>query len=397
MTSVEFLVVGGGPVGNATALELQRAGREVLLVDTGKAFSKVCGEGLLPPGWAALQALGVAELIEEKAPISEIVYRFTHQRDGAPCQLRAPLSSVSFGVRRELLCRAFERASRAFRLDVWRPAVFREMRLGERFVEAEVEHGGRSESVRCRYLIGADGLHSRVRRLAGLESTQPRSFSRWGCRVYLQGRHQVDGVTVTLGEDLESYMTPLGPELVGLAFLWSPERLGRPLSGTGPLWSRLLSRFSSSLRELLPDTTNSQGGEKAIGPLQQRVLSPLHSSRRVALVGDASGYLDALTGEGLCLGLQQARRLGQLLLAGAPERYPAAHRQIEWRHQLVVNSLLRLLSTPWLKHRVLGGLAATPDLFPRLVGVAVEEQSPMRLLGPDLLRFLGRLTTGVRR
>jgi 2-polyprenyl-6-methoxyphenol hydroxylase-like FAD-dependent oxidoreductase len=388
--SVEILVVGGGPVGSAVALELHRAGKEVLLIDAGASADKVCGEGLLPPGWRALEALGVASLVDEKAPIAEIAYRLPCPRTGAMRQLVAPLHSPSFGVKRDVLCRAFARAGERAGLPVWRPARLRALAIGETTVRATVEHGPSSEIV-CRRLIGADGLHSAVRRLAGLDSDQPRSFSRWGTRVYLRDRPG-KGVSVTLGAGMESYMTPLGGDLFGLSFIWCPQTVGRPLPGEGPIWRRLLALFPPSFRETLPPEEAFFGSERAIGPLEQRA-SPLHPSGLVALAGDAAGYFDALTGEGLCLGMLQAAALSAALLGGGIGSYPALHRAIKRRHQLVINLLLRLLERPSLRERVYSSLLEAPEVFAALVATAVEHHPWHRLLTPKLLRFLRLMLT----
>jgi 2-polyprenyl-6-methoxyphenol hydroxylase-like FAD-dependent oxidoreductase len=376
-------------VGTSVALELRRAGREVLLVDAGASVNKVCGEGLLPPGWIALQALGVADLIEDKAPISELVYQMPDPRDGRLRAMTATIDRPSFGVRREVLCRAFARASSECGLEVWRPARFRGVRFGPTKLHVQLEREGPVQ-VDCRYLVGADGLHSRVRREVGLESPEKRRFSRWGTRIYVRGRPH-KGVVVTLGDGVESYMTPLAADLSGLSFIWDPRRLGRPLPGDGPSWHRLIDGFPACFRESLPGEDAFFGPEQAIGPLQQRVLSPLHRSGRIALVGDAGGYLDALTGEGLCLGMLQAQALSRLMLEGRLDLYPRCHRAIKMRHHLVVNALLGLFAHSALKERVYAGLYGTPGMLQALVGVAVEHAPWYRLLRPELLRFL-RLT-----
>lgn len=390
---VEVLIVGGGPVGSALALQLHRAGRDVLLVDAGASPGKVCGEGLLPPGWAALERLGVAGLVTSKAAIEGLSYVLPDPRSGALRTLRAPVTRASFGVRRELLCQAFETALSQEAVPVARPSRFRGLCWRDGQVKVELEQAGEKRQIGCSVLVGADGLHSSVRRGAEMGSTRPRRFARWGCRVYLQNP-LCRGVTVTLGEGVESYMTPLGDGLCGLAFLWSPARLGRPLPGEGATWERLLARFPTSVRETLPASTQFFGADRAIGPLQQQVTSPLHASGRIALVGDAGGYLDALTGEGLCLGLLQAEALAALYLNGRLSDYPVAHRAIKQRHQVVVHLLLWLLARPALRERVFGALLRTPELFVKLLRTAVEEQPWQRLVTPDAGRFLYHLLRG---
>ena len=384
---VEFLVVGGGPVGTALALDLCRAGREVLLIDAGASPGKVCGEGLLPPGWEALEALGVVPFIEEKAAIRELTYQSVCPGDGRLRSITARIHRRSYGVRREVLCRAFAQAAEQSGLQVWRPARFRSFEASSERLQVEVSCSGERRLVGCRYLLGADGLHSSVRREAGLASPRPRKFSRWGTRIYLRGPSR-EGVTVTIGEGVECYQTPLAPDLSGLAFIWYPEQLGRPLPGDGPTWARLLRRLGPALRETLPAESAFFGSEKAIGPLQQQVLSPLHPGGRIALLGDAGGYFDALTGEGLCLGLLQAKALSGLLLRQRLGEYPRLYRAIKRRHHLAVNVLLRLFAHPALRERVFVGLDAAPEMLQALVEVAVEHRPWHRLLVRDAFRFL---------
>lgn len=391
----EFLVVGGGPVGLAAALRLHRAGREVLVVDAGASVDKVCGEGLLPPGWAALEELGVAEHVDEKGPIREVVYCMPEPSSQRLRQLVAPVHRPSFGVRREVLCQAFARATGQRQLEIWRPARFRSLSLKANSVRAQVTFQDRPCEIDCRYLIGADGLHSPVRRQAGMQSEKPPRFSRWGTRVYLRQPPRSLGVTVTLGDGVESYMTPLGPDLHGLSFIWSPRQLGRPLPGTGPTWQRLLTRFPSTYLDTLPSLDNFFGEDRAIGPLQQRVDSPLHSSGRIALVGDAGGYLDALTGEGLCLGMLQSEALAELLLQNRLDLYPRAHRAIKQRHQIVVHLLLYLLARPGLKERFFFSLLKAPEVFRAMISTAVEHQPLTRLCNADMPRFLLSMLTGL--
>ncbi len=366
-----MVVVGGGPVGTAIALELHRLGREVLLVDAGASAQKVCGEGILPLGWSVLEQLGVAEKIRLQAPIRELSYQMPTPDGRELRRLQARLRRPSHGVCREELSRALAEVLSERGLQVWRGARFRDLAWTASGCRLHLE-GGAEESVSCRLLVGADGLHSKVRERAGLVSERPRRFSRWGTRVYFRAPETASGVTVTLGDGLESYLTPLGEGLHGLAFLWSPELLGRPPAGDGPLWKRLLSRFPEVYRQTLPADVVFFGSEKAIGPLQQQVRSPLHPSGRVALVGDASGYLDALTGEGLCLGLAQARLLARLVAEGRLDEYPSRHRRVKFKHQVVVNGLLRLLERPRLREFAFASLHRAPWLFQGLVRTAVE-------------------------
>lgn len=375
-------------MGSALALLLHRAGRRVLLVDADGSKDKTCGEGLLPGGWQVLETLGLAETIEVKAAISTLCYRHFN-RAGELQSMQAPLTRPAFGVARAHLCQAFARALENEGVEVWRGARFRELAWTPQSLKLSIDHPQRGRvELQPRVLVGADGLHSRVRRQAQLESPARPRYHRWGSRVYFHSQEQRQGVEVTLGDGLESYLTPLGGSLHGLAFLWSPQELGRPLPGEGPLWSRLLDRFPPQFLEQLPPKEQFFGSNTALGPLQQLVSSPLHTSQKIVLVGDASGYLDALTGEGMCLGLQQAQVLAKLMLAGRVDRYPLAYWRLKLRHRLVVHGLLWLLSQPRLRERVFSALQNSPQMFAAVIGVAVESRPPWELLNRGLLPFL---------
>jgi flavin-dependent dehydrogenase len=115
---------------------------------------------------------------------------------------------------------------------------------------------------------------------------------------------------------------------------------------------------------------------------------------RVALVGDASGYFDAITGEGLSLAFRQAQALAHALAKGTPQAYALAHRRIQRPYEIMTRTVLWATRAPWLRRRILRALAREPAVFSDLLGV-VEGQHPMaQLLGFRTLRFLGRVVLG---
>jgi len=381
------VVVGGGPIGSALSLYLARAGREVLLLDAGASSRKICGEGLLPAAWEVLSDLGIAERLTQRGTIRGITYGLAGEFvSGA---LRKP----AFGVQRSHLMQAFTEALAASTVEVWRGTRLQELTVLKDGLELSLRGaGGGVQRERCGFLVGADGLHSTVRRKAGLESARPRRFYRWGTRCYFRSRESREQVQVNLGPGLESYLTPLGAGLFGLAFLWSPQTLGRPLPGKGKVWERLLRLMGPGFLETLPSPLGDPwGDDRAIGPLQQGVVSPLHPGGRIALVGDAAGYLDALTGEGLCLGLRQARSLANCILEERLGDYPNEHRAIKRRHHYLVSGLLWLIQRPVLRKRVFRALLASPEQFAAVLGFAVEEAKWRTLLSPQLGRFIATL------
>ncbi|MCC5691560.1 hypothetical protein, partial [Klebsiella pneumoniae] len=139
-------------------------------------------------------------------------------------------------------------------------------------------------------LVAADGLHSPLRRAAGLdvESAGPRRFglrqhfrvAPWGARVEV---HFAGGV--------EAYVTPAGAQRVGVAFLWEDGAVERVR------FDALLARFPALAERLAGAAPDS--APRGAGPLLRRVRGRV--ADRFALVGDAAGYVDAVTGEGLSL------------------------------------------------------------------------------------------------
>ena len=100
---------------------------------------------------------------------------------------------------------------------------------------------------------------------------------------------------------------------------------------------------------------------KGAGPLRQR--SRRRVMGRVLLVGDASGYVDALTGEGVSVGLAQARAAVSAIAAGEPARYEEAWRQVTRRYRLLTASLLGVARVSPLRRGIVPAAAVLPRVF----------------------------------
>lgn len=97
----------------------------------------------------------------------------------------------------------------------------------------------------------------------------------------------------------------------------------------------------------------------------------------VALVGDASGSVDVITGEGLALGFQQAIALAQAANQGSLDRYNRAHRKLSRRPRLMAQLLLTLEAHPAIRRLALATMAGCPSIFESLLAAHVGGSSPV--------------------
>jgi flavin-dependent dehydrogenase len=337
---VDVLVVGGGPVGLGTALLCRAAGLSVVVVERRPdPVDKACGEGLMP---SALRALGGLGVDPPGVPFRGIRYVGASGRPAATA--RFPAGEAGRGVRRTALVAAL--AERAGRAGVERVrGTFRGLEdQGDRVV---------SGGIAARWLIGADGLHSAVRTAIG-QQTLTRAPARFGLRRHFAVAPWADVVEVHWGPGAEAYVTPVGPHEVGVALLTDRRGSGHDelLAGFPALRSRL---------DGAPATTPVLGA----GPLEQRVAGRRRG--RVLLVGDAAGYVDALTGEGVALGLASARECVRCLALGRPEDYEAAWRAVSRRYRVLTRGVLFAARHEVLRGAVVPVAAALPRTFGTVV------------------------------
>lgn len=284
MKEVEVLIVGGGPVGLFAGRALADKGIEVLLAELQSfPVDKACGEGLMPTGLAALARFGIDP---PGVPFTGISYHTPAGRHLVADFAEGP----GRGVRRTDLSAALARNA---------PFEVRQrarVRLVQRTGAGVLAQVG-DEMVLARLVVGADGLGSQVRAWAGLDGP-PATVRRFGARRHFKTRRWSSRVEVYWQRGREAYVTPCGLDQVGVAILWERQ---------GPTdYDTLLKGFA--LEGLGPPRTDVA----IIGPLERRALGQVAPG--IALLGDAAGYLDAITGEGLSLGFAQGLALARAAL-----------------------------------------------------------------------------------
>ena len=198
----------------------------------------------------------------------------------------------------------------------------------------------------ARYLLAADGLHSPVRRLLGLDSPTG-ARRRFGQRCHVEQAPWTSYVEVHWSPRAEAYVTPVDDDLVGVALLGDAGTRFEDLLGDFPL---LAERLTGTRTKVL-----------GAGPLRQRVR--MRASGRVLLVGDAAGYVDALTGEGIALGLAQARTAVSCLAADRHERYEGMARRLGLRHELLTHALLRATAHAPVRRALVPAASMLPWVF----------------------------------
>jgi flavin-dependent dehydrogenase len=331
----DVLVIGGGPAGLAAAIAARLKGFDVTVIDTARPpIDKACGEGVLPDGVEALRRLGVSLTSEDGFPFRGI--RFV-DKGGS---LEAPFQGgIGLALRRTRLHAIL--TSRASELGI-------RLLWGTRATDT------------CSYpsrqwIVGADGMNSAVRRDAGLDASTSHRM-RFGFRRHYRLPPWTHFVEVHWGARCQIYVTPVSPEEIGIALLTrdSHVRLDDALQQFPELQTRLRSAKIASA---------ARGGVTVSRHLSSVIRD------RTALIGDASGSVDAITGDGLSLAFRQAIALSEALWSGDIASYQAEHRRLSRPPALIGSLLLQLDRFPLLRRSVFGLLALEPAILAKLLAI----------------------------
>ncbi|HEV2420943.1 MAG TPA: NAD(P)/FAD-dependent oxidoreductase [Candidatus Acidoferrales bacterium] len=360
--STDVFIVGGGPAGLATAIAARQQGLRASVADSRRPpIDKSCGEGLMPHGVAALRSLGVAIEPRDGMPFRGI--RFVDHELSARADFPR---ACGYGMRRTTLHRLLMERAREVGVEMhWGT----HMRYGgaQRFYAD-------GEVVRKRWIVGADGQNSGVRKCTGLRP-KFEGAPRYGFRRHYRIEPWSDYVEVHWDSRSEIYVTPTGANDVCVAVL---------TRNPGLRIEEALREFPTIATRLAHATPTSRelGGACVSRSLEEVLRGD------VLLVGDASCTVDAITGDGLSLAIEQAVSLAKALAKDDPALYAREHGRIVRLPRMMSRLMLMLGERRWMRRRAITRLSNHPGIFARMLAAHVGEFGAAKLTFRGLPAFL---------
>ncbi len=330
----DIFIVGGGPAGLAAAIATRLKGFDVTLADAAQPpIDKACGEGLMPDSLEALRRLGVAFDPDQSFAFRGI--RFIGAGGTVAADFRR---EPGIAVRRTRLHQVLiDRAEEVGVKLLWRTPVTN------------------LSNIRARWIVGADGQNSRVRRWAGLDAARRESF-RYGFRRHYRVAPWTEFTEIYWGPGCQMYVTAVGAGEVVIALITRDPHVR--IDAAMPHFPELFRKLQGA--EIVSE---ERGAVTAT-----RQLRRIHRDRTV-LLGDASGSVDAITGEGMSLAFREALLLADALEAGDLRAYEAEHRRLMRRPAYMAQLMLLLDRLPRVRPHVLRLFAAEPVVFERLLAL----------------------------
>lgn len=357
----DVFIVGGGPAGLAAGLAAALRGLSVTVADSAHPpIDKACGEGIMPDGLAALRTFG----IDLTAHVGAAFHGIRFVDAAGEVSARFP-QGPGFGIRRTVLHTLLaERAASAGVKLLWGSRV-------EAIRQGEVTIG--EKIIRCGYIVCADGQNSSLRQMAGL-GVGRLYRRRFGFRSYYRVRPWSPFVEVHWADCGQVYVTPIGEEDICVVLITNNQHLRLPDA---------LPSFPAVQRHLtgLTPLGSSKGAVSATRKLQAVARG------RIALLGDASGSADAITGDGLSLAFRQATALAEAICCDDLGKYQRAHAQINSFPRRMGELILKMDDSPRLRRKVFRAFAAEPEMFEKLLTMHTRTISPLQLGVSRCLRF----------
>ena len=379
----DVAVVGGSLAGAATAIHLAGAGLRVVLLERSRTslHRKACGEGLFPAGVRELQTLGLADALAE-ASVALSGVRF-HAGGRTASAGIGSVAATPRGVRREQLDPLVLEQAAKRGVEVRMAAPGRGL-----LVETRRAAGVRTDAdeIRARVVVGADGLHSSIRRSAGLDRAP--IGNRYGLSVHVEVAQPPEPwVDVFFAGGHELYLTPVGECRLNVALLARRPFIESVANGEGGFIG-FLERHPS-----MPPRWSADGRTVGAGPFPIRAARAWRAN--VVLVGDAAGFFDGITGEGMSLALASARlcakAVTEYLETGEFQpfrRYDSELRAAARNSEVLGRLSLGLGQRPALARFAVRNLSRRPQTFAKLAAINAGEARLGSLRPRDALALM---------
>lgn len=384
----DAVVVGGGPAGSATAARLAAAGQRVLLLDREEfPRPKPCGECLSPAAVEAIRTLGALPLVRA-APHAPIEGWRIQPQAGEAFTGSFPGSGMGIGIARSILDAILLELARSRGVEVRAGARVSDLVREEgRVVGVRLAAGG--EEIRARLVVGADGLRSVVLRRLGLLKRPPR-LRKLALTAHLEGVPEADRMG-------ELHLLPWG--CIGLAEVGGG-RTNVTVVAAGDATRGVAGAREEFFDRVVRGTARLREGRRvtpvlATGPFDWPTRAAIADG--VLLVGDAAGYYDPFTGQGIYRALRgaelaapiaaEALRAGDTS-AGALAGYEKARRHAFSSPERLQHAIEACTSRPRLMKLLAQLFVARPALADALVAVTADVEPVRSLLRPRLLAQL---------
>jgi flavin-dependent dehydrogenase len=216
-------------------------------------------------------------------------------------------------------------------------------------IEQHEAHLASGERISARWIVGADGPNSRVRQWLKIATRSVRR--RYATRRHYQIAPWSNYVEVHWGSHAQAYVTPVSSTETSVVILAARRE--------DAVFDHALTEFP----EIASRIAGAQLASRERGAVTCQHQLAAVTRGNVALVGDASGGVDAITGDGIRLALRHAQALADAMQADDLSLYVRARRKLASAPTRAGETLLMLDRHPGLRERVLKALAANPKLF----------------------------------
>jgi len=380
----DAIVIGGGPAGSCTARALARLGWRTALVEHGSRHRpKACGDCLSVRGVGLLQRAGLLDDVRALAVGSTRRVR-VHVAGRPP--LTAPLPAGDAGVgllvpRDRFDQLLVDRAAEAG-VHVFQPMSARIVELTRHGARVALRGSGAASHARsmwCRLLVGADGLRSAIADASGLGRHRTNG-GKFGFAIDVDGpaRGGVAPGTIEMFVVRGGYLgvvTRSDGRMHVAGLVSRAASVGNPIEFVESVARRFDVLRPSGLHRIRRASCNRLLGA---GPIPCRPRSV--AGVRVALVGDAAGYVEPFTGEGIRCALQSAEILADTLASATPGDWTPATARVyrhQWtrrigRRQSLDHLLARALERPGLAGPLASVTGRHPAIAAWLVRMAVR-------------------------